>query len=119
MEEVNLRWIHTSWSSRDCEINWSKNSNSGFSWDFVSLEFGFKFEDWSIGKDQSNLVLEKRCKSSEFRDFSTEALLEVFELVLFDTFGSHLDDLLDESVLTDDKVGTVCSESLTDLVDLT
>lgn len=45
VEEVNLRGIQTSWSSWDSEVNWSNNTNSGFSWDFVSFEFCFEFID--------------------------------------------------------------------------
>jgi len=42
----------------------------------------------------------------------------VLELILFNSFDSHLDDLLGESVLIDDEMSTICSEGLTDLVDL-
>jgi len=43
----------------------------------------------------------------------------MLELIFLDTFSSHLDDLLGESVLIDYEMSTICSECLADLMDLT
>jgi len=118
VEEVDLRGIQTSWACWDGEVNGSNATDTGFSWDLVGFEFALEFEDWSVCEDEGDLVLEERNESSEFGDESAEVLLEVLKLVFFDAFSSHLDDLLGESVLIDDKVGSVGSECLTDLVDL-
>ena len=119
MEEVNLRGVKTSWTCWTSEVNGSKSSDSGFGWDFVGFEFVLKFVDWSVSEDQSDFILEERSEILKLGNKSSVALSEVLEFVLFDAFGSHFNDLLGQSVLIDDEMGTICSEGLPDLVDLT
>ena len=118
VEEVNLRWIKTCRTSRDCEINRSSRTDSCFSWYFVGFEFRLKLVDRCIGEDESNLVFEERNKSSEFWNNAPKVLFKMLELIFLDTFSSHLDDLLGEGVLIDYEMSTICSECLADLVDL-
>jgi hypothetical protein len=57
VEEVNLRWVQTSWSSWDCIIDWGNSTEPGFSWDFVGFDFLFKIENWGIAEDKGNFIL--------------------------------------------------------------
>lgn len=119
MEEVDLGWIETCWACWDGEVDGCKYSDSGFGWDFVGLEFGLEFVDGGVGEDECDFVLEEGSQILELGNKSSVALCEVLEFFLIDAFGSHFDDLLGEGVLIDDKLGTICSEGLPDLVDLT
>jgi hypothetical protein len=97
VEEVDLRWIQTSWASNDGVVNWGDGSDSGFSWDFVGFDSLFKSEDWGITEDECDLVLEDWSQDVEFGDFSTE-LVEVSELLALNAFDSEFDDFFDQSL---------------------
>lgn len=118
VEEVNLGGVETCGSGGDGEVDGSNDADSGFSGNLVSFKFGLELVDGSVGEDEGDLVLEEGGERLEFGDESAEVLLEVLELVLLNALGPHLDDLLGQGVLIDDEVGSVCSQRLSDLVDL-
>jgi hypothetical protein len=45
VEEVDLGGVETSGSGGDGEINGGDDTDSGFSWDFVGLDFASEFVD--------------------------------------------------------------------------
>jgi hypothetical protein len=97
VEEVDLRWIQTSWARDDCVVDWGNGSDSGFSWDFVGFNLLFEGKDWSITEDECDLVLEDWSQDVEFRDFSS-ILIKVAELLALEAFDSEFDDFLDQSL---------------------
>jgi hypothetical protein len=97
VEEVDLRWIQTSWARNDGVIDWGKGSDSGFGWDFVGFDLLLKSKDWSITENECNLVFKNWGKDVEFRDFSS-ILLEMFELIGLNSFDSESDDFLDQGL---------------------
>lgn len=117
MEEVDLRWIQTSWTSWDSIVNWGEGTDSGFSWDLVGFDLLFKGEDWSVTEDKSNFILKDWGQNFKFWDFSTE-LFKMSEFFFLDTFGSEFDDFFDEGVLGNDEGSVVGSKSFSDLLDL-
>ena len=117
MEEVNLRWIQTSWAGWDGIVNWWEGTDSGFSWDLVGFNLLFKSEDWGITEDKSDFVLKDWAQDFKFWDFTTE-LFKMSEFFTVDTFSSEFDDSLDEGVLGNDEGSVVGSKSLSDLLDL-
>jgi len=52
MEEVDLWGVKSSRSSRDSEIDWGNNTDSGFSRDFVGLNFASQLMDWGVSEDK-------------------------------------------------------------------
>jgi hypothetical protein len=98
VEEVNLRGVETSGSSGDGEINGWDNTNSGFSWDFVGLDFASEFVDWGVAENECDFLLKEGSEDVEFWDFASKLLFEMFELFFFNTVDSHFKDFLDEGL---------------------
>jgi hypothetical protein len=57
MEEVNLWGVKSGRSSRYTEVNRGNNTDSSFSWDFVSLNLSSKLMNWGISEDQCYFLL--------------------------------------------------------------
>lgn len=118
MEEVDLRWVKASGSWGNCEINWRKSSDSGFSGYFVGFEFLLELENWGICKDESNFILEERDETFKLWKESSELFCEIFEFIFLNTFSSHSDNLLSESVFVNNEGSIIFSQCLSDLVNL-
>jgi len=118
MEEVNLRGIKSCRSSWYSVINWWDNSNTSFSWKFVSFDFVFEFKDWSIRENHSDFVFKNRNQSLKSINSTSKLFFEIFEFFLFDSLSSHVDDFLGQSILVDDEMRIIWSEKFTDLLDL-
>ena len=97
MEEVDLRWIQTGWTSWDGVVDGRDGSDSGFSWDLVGFDLLFKSVNWSITENKCDLILEDRSQDVEFWDFSAE-LFEMFELIVVNTIDSESEDFLDQGL---------------------
>lgn len=117
MEEVDLRWIQTSWTSWNGEVNGGKGTYSGFSWDLVGFDLLLKKVNWSVTEDKGDFVLEDWAQDFKFWNFSTE-LFEVLEFFFLDAISSEFEDFFDEGVFGNDKGSVVGSKSLSDLLDL-
>lgn len=98
VEEVDLWGIKSSRSSGNWEINGGNGTDSCFSGDLVSLNFASELMDWGVSENKGDFVLEQVIKGLEFRDFSSELLFEVSELLFFDAADSHFKDFLDEGL---------------------
>lgn len=98
VEEVDLRGIESSGTCGDAEIYGGNHTDSGFSGDFVGFNLSLKIVDRSFGEDKGDLLFEKGDKDAELRDFSSELLFEMLELIFFDAFSSHFNDFLDEGL---------------------
>ena len=118
MEEVDLRGIESCGSGGDDVVDGGDDTNSSFGGKFVGFDFLLELEDGGVGEDESDFIFEDGDESLDALDASTILFLEVLELVLFDSFGAHADDLLGEGVLVDDEMGVVASEELADLLHL-
>jgi hypothetical protein len=99
VEEVDLRGVKTGGSGRDSEVDGGNGTDSGFSGNSVSFNLFSEIVDGSLGEDEGDLLSQEGNQSAELRDFATILLFEVTELFIFDAFGSHSDDLLDEGLL--------------------
>jgi hypothetical protein len=58
VEEVNLRWIQTCWSSSDGIIHWGNGTDSSFGWDLVGFDLLLEKENWGVTEDKGDLILE-------------------------------------------------------------
>lgn len=98
MEEVDLGGVKTGGSGRDGEVDGRDGTDSGFSGDSVGFNLFFEIIDGGFGEDEGNFLFHEGDKGLEFRDFASELLLEVFELLIFNAINSHSEDLLDEGL---------------------
>lgn len=98
MEEVDLRGVETSGACGDREVDGREDSDSGFSGNLVGFDIASKVVDGGFGEDEGDFLLEEGDEDIQLRDFATELLFEVFELIFLNAFSSHSDDFLDESL---------------------
>lgn len=98
VEEVDLRGVETGGSGGNAEIDGGNDTDSGFSGDFVSFDLSLQVVDGGLGEDEGDLLLEKGNEDAELRNFSSELLFEMLELILLDAFSSHSNDFLDEGL---------------------
>lgn len=98
MEEVDLRRIKSSGTCGDAEIDRGNYTDSGFSGDFVGFNLSLKIVDGSFGEDEGDFLFEKGDKDVKLRNFSSELLFEMLELIVFDAFSSHSNDFFDEGL---------------------
>ena len=64
----------------------------------VGFDLSLEVVDGGLGEDECDLLLEEGDEDFEFRDLSSELLLKVSELFLFDTLSAHSEDFLDEGL---------------------
>lgn len=98
MEEVDLRWVKTSRSRRDGEINGRNGSNSCFCWHFVGFNLSLEVINRCFSEDECDFLLEERNEDTEFRNFSSILFFKVREFFIFDSLSSHSDNFFNESL---------------------
>lgn len=57
VEEVNLWGVKTSGSSGNSKIYRRNDTDSGFSWDFIGLDFVSEFVDWGVAENECDFLL--------------------------------------------------------------
>lgn len=93
VEEVDLRWIKTSGSWLDNEVDGGDGADLGFSGQLTLFNLSLQVEDWLVGEDQSNLFLQVWQQGSEFWFRGTELFKQlVIFLVRVQRLGTKIDD---------------------------
>ena len=98
VEEVDLGGIQSGGACGTSEVDGRLDANSGLSGHLVGLDLEPELVDGGVAEDKRHLFLEERSEDGELGNLASELLLEVFELLLVDAVGAHLDHLLDEGL---------------------
>jgi hypothetical protein len=93
-----LGGVEAGGSGGDRVVDGGDDSHSGFGWHFVGFDLSLEFEYGGVAEDECDFFFEEWGEVCEFWNPASELLFEVSELFLIDSFGSHLDYLLDEGL---------------------